>query len=208
VAEQIYGQQVTIPANISPELIASARAVFNQAVDEGHIAWARLCRRAFSALPLEERRDALPLALDQLPRIWGVAPQICRSLEALLIRSDGGRELVDLVSQRLSDHSSTLPDYAATWLLHAFRWEEWEGRELLALLDGKLKSTLSAARRELLVALRGTAAARMVTYETEDPWQARAHIWATGEWSDEKLRPNDSENKQEWEKSLYEALTE
>ena len=187
-------------------LVESARRVLEKSLDLNHVAWVKLFRDAFKALPLEDKKAVLPLILEQLARVWGVAPQLSRSLEALLQTSDGGQELLELVSARLADQSMNLQDYAASWVLHAFWKKEWKGKESLADLDLTLKPAhFIAARRELLIALRDTHAAASVYYDTENPWHHRARVWATRTTQGTPVS-EDLNNRLEWLNALYQAI--
>jgi Reverse transcriptase (RNA-dependent DNA polymerase) len=187
------------------KLVNSARSVLEKSVDDSHVAYVRLCHKAFKALPLEEKRSVLPLILEQLDRVWGVAPAVSKSLEDLLPQSDGGRELLELVRDRFESQSVKLPDYAVSWVLHAFSKEEWQGKESLATLDAKLTATQDAARRELLIALRKHVAASAVRYDANNPWHHRAKVWATG---DAEAPPDidESDTRLQWLNTLYDAL--
>lgn len=203
---QLYTEDEVGNRDSSRNLIESARSVLSQAIDDSHVAWVRLCRESFKALPLEEKKAVLPVLLEEIARVWAVAPQVCRSLEALLAASDGGREMLEMVSHRLSSRSSNIPDYAVSWILHAFWRKEWKGKEKLASLDADLVASQAAARRELLIALRHTGVAGSVAYDQTDAWQHRAHVWATGEFDNIPLLFERSEQRIEWERALYEAL--
>jgi hypothetical protein len=201
----LYDEDAEGVVDDSRNLVNSARLVLEKAVDDSHAAYVRLCNKAFNALPLEEQESSLPIVLDALARVWSVAPAVSRSLEALLPKSDGGQELLELVLSRIASQSLGLPDYAASWILHAFWKEEWKGKESLATLDTKLPTSKDASRRELLIALRKTNAARLITYDAHDPWQHRARVWATG---DLQKRPvsDETDTRMEWLNTLYDAL--
>jgi hypothetical protein len=98
-----------------------------------------------------------------------------------------------------------LPDYAASWILHAFWKEKWKGKESLATLDTKLPTSKDATRRELLIALRKTNAARLITYDAHDPWQHRARVWATGDLQKRSVS-GETDTRMEWLNTLYDAL--
>lgn len=201
----LYDEDSEAVVEDSRHLVNSARSVLEKSVDDSHAAYVRLCNKAFNALPLEEQESILPLVLEQLTRVWSVAPAISRSLEALLPKSEGGQHLLELVLSRIAGQSLGLPDYAASWILHAFWREEWKGKESLATLDSKLTTSKDASRRELLIALRNTDAARSITYNAHDPWQHRARVWATGDL--QRLAVSDeTETRTEWLNTLYDLL--
>jgi hypothetical protein len=203
--KQLYADDET-PSEDFDRKLNSARSVLEQSVDATHVAWIRLCRESFLALPLEDKKAVLPLLLEQLARVWGIAPQVSRSLEALLASSDGGHDLLKLVWHRLKNQPSSLPDYAMSWILHAFWRSEWKGKEILTFLDAELSDTQCAARRELLIALRGTAAAGTVGHDQNDPWQNRAHVWATRDLREAQPPREGSDQRVGWVQALYEAL--
>jgi hypothetical protein len=204
-ANLVYGEEEIDREELRSKLVEATLSLLEKALDNDTLAFPWMCKKAFTSLPLEKRREVLPLVLDELPRVSAVAQDISRSLQKFLLVSNGGRELLDLVLHQLKKEIDRLPDSAATWLLHAFYLEEWTGKETLASLQDNLDSNFRAARRELIASLRHTSASGSVTYDPEDPWQRRAHVWATGSTS---LVPQ-SENsrmRQEWERMLYDAL--
>jgi hypothetical protein len=161
---------------VDPHLVLSARSVLRKAIGPNHVAWVGLSRKAFSALPLAERREALPKLLEELPRVWAIAPQVGHSLEQLGQHGGGEASLILLVVGHLIDEARSLPDFAATWLLQAFQSGHWTGRGALARLDPSLKP-FPVAKRELLLALKGTGHAAEVTTDRADPWHSRALVW-------------------------------
>ena len=189
-------------------LLDSARTVLEKSVDNSHVAWVRLFREAFSALPLEDKRDVLPLVLQHLARVWGVAPQVSKSLEALLPGTEGGRELLNLVCDQLTNQINSLPDYATSWILHAFWRNEWQGKEAFANLGTMLTSQQSATRRELLIALKKTDSADSVSYDPHNPWQSRAHVWATERHKTLPLETESSSFRRLWAQVLYESIVD
>jgi hypothetical protein len=206
VLDAMYDADVLEAKPIDQRLIASAQSLLQRSVDVEHVAWVRLCKTAFSALPLDEKRAALPILLDQLGRVSAIAPQVGQSLEALLNAGAGDRDLLALVRESITEQSQFLSDYAATWLLHAFRLERWPDRESLASLDSELTPSLAVARRELLVALHGTDAAWTVRHDRTNPWQHRAHVWATNTQDLEPPSTSDSPLRRRWVSTLYDAL--
>jgi hypothetical protein len=205
VREAMYEVDDEVTA-VNAKLVASARALFQESISDDHPTWVRLCKAAFSALPLEEKRAVLPLVLDKLGKVWSVAPQVGRSIEDMLASGIAAGDVVDLVVTHLTKAAAPLPDYAATWLLHGFHGEGWPKRESLSRIDDKLGLSLTAARRELLIALKGTQAAKGVRFDAHNPWQNRAHVWATGNW-DGSVPAATDESRQEWVLALYDALT-
>src|ERR1044072_5716489 len=177
--QQIYDQGESEEKDPNRKLVDSAKLVLQKSVSEDHVAWVRLCCEAFRALPIEDKKEMLPVLLEQLARVWAVAPQVSRSLEALSVTSAGGSEMIELVSDRLTNKSACLPDYAVSWILHAFWNKAWKGKEILASLDPELSLSQAAARRELLIALRHTAVADSIAFNRRDVWQHRAYVWAT-----------------------------
>jgi hypothetical protein len=79
-----------------------------------------------------------------------------------------------------------------------------EGKESLAILDTKLPTLKDATRRELLIALRKTNEARLITYEAHDAWH-RARVWATGDLQKRSVS-GETDTRMEWLNTLYDAL--
>lgn len=202
-ANLVYGEEEIEGNVLHSKLTEATLSLLEKALDTDTMAHPWICRKAFTSLPLEKRREILPIVLDELPRVSAVAQDVSRSLQKLLLLSNGGGELLQLVLRQLE--RSALPDAAATWLLHAFCLEEWREKETLASLDGKLDPDWRAARRELIASLRHTAASGSVKYDPRDLWQHRAHVWATGR-IDSVLVLDQSQMREQWENMLYEAL--
>jgi hypothetical protein len=184
VHEDPYGEFPE--ASFAPEdrhLIESAKALLLKTIDESHVAWTGLCRRAFSALPVEERLAVLPQLLRELPRIWGLAPQISWSLSnyariGLDDMTPIARAVLDGLTSR-QNNGSDVPEYAIAWVLEALSRGDWPDRNrLLELSEGFPEN--SPVRRELLLALRGCDELYAVRFNKNDPWQLRAFSWASG----------------------------
>jgi hypothetical protein len=204
-ANLVYGEEEIEDEVLHSKLTDATLSLLEKALDYDTVARPWICKKAFTSLSLEKRREMLPIVLEELPRVSAVAQEVARSLQKLLLLSDGGGELLQMVLRQLEKESSALPDAAATWLLHAFRHEEWSGKETLASLDDKLDPDWRAARRELIASLRHTAASGSVKYDARDHWQRRAHVWATGRIDSVPLE-NHSRIREEWERMLYEAV--
>lgn len=208
VAHVDYGQSHHLDAH-GQKLVGSALSVLKKTLAEDHVAWSNLCRKALAALPQTERQAAAPLLLKHLGRIWALAPQLSRSFELTMSRSQESTDpLVALVVGELRRQSENLPDYAATWVLHAFERQP-NGAAELAELDGYLGTNMTAARRELLVALGGVA--EQIAYDSRNPWHVRARVFAmrtrrTQDIADANRHTSARERR--WTQLLDEAITQ
>jgi hypothetical protein len=190
---------------VNDDLVSAARGVLIQALDPNHVAWIRLSKAAFSALPLREQLTVLPTVLAQLARVWSIAPLVQRSLRDFAASGYDTKMAVRLVVSSLSESQQT-PDYAMTWLLHAFQEGDWSHKELLSSLNARLDPSLPIARRELLLALRGLGVAREIKFDPHDPWQARAFQYSTGA-PPSTLPLRDKGRRARWDEALTDLIT-
>ena len=186
--------------------VDEARALLQKSIAPDAEADARLCRRAFMALPLPEQLELIPQVLEQLARVRLVTQNLSEAVHIGVPRHpDTNAEISIGLLRRLQSvaiaATGTGNDFTRLWLCNAFIAREMpHPPDLLECWRSSPNDLLML--REIIIALRGSLPATPI--ETDDTWLRRAQIVAGCTLA----RPRVSSTAERWNVALEDAVSE